>query len=136
MPKAIPDDGAVESTLALAGGAKIVDVNATVGQITHTFDSDLVISLIGPDATTVVLANRAGGSGDNFTSTVFDDQAATAISSGAAPFTGSFRPQEPLSAFVGKPVAGTWTLRVADVAAEDTGTLSAWGLTHRDLVCN
>ena len=59
VPKAIPDDGAVESTLALAGGAKIVDVNATVGQITHTFDSDLVISLIGPDATTVVLGEQS-----------------------------------------------------------------------------
>ena len=30
------------------------------------FDADLIISLIGPDGTTVLLSNRRGGSADNF----------------------------------------------------------------------
>ena len=79
-----------------------------------------MITLIGPDGSPrSTLVNSRGGSGDNFTNTVFDDEAATAIGAGAAPFTGSFRPEEPLSAFDGKPVNGTWTLRIADVAAGD-----------------
>ena len=57
------------------------------------------------------LSNRNGGSGDNFTNTVFDDEAATAISPASRPFTGSFRPFQPLSAFDGQAIAGTWTLR-------------------------
>ena len=90
-----------------------------------------MIEVIGPDGTTVVLSNSRGGSGDNFTNTVFDDEAATAIGSGAAPFTGSFRPDQPLSAFDGKSVNGTWRLHVVDAAGADVGTLSDWGMTSR-----
>ena len=135
VPKAIPDDGTVTSTLQIAEQARIVDLNARILQITHTFVGDLVIELIGPDGTTVTLANRNGSGGDNYTDTAFDDEAATAIGAGAAPFTGSFRPVEPLSTFDGKSVAGTWTLRVSDMAGEDVGTLSGWGLTRRSLDC-
>ena len=94
-----------------------------------------MIDLISPAGTTVRLANRNGSSGDNFTSTVFDDEAATAISAGAAPFTGSFRPVQPLTAFDGQTIAGTWTLRVADVAGEDVGTLSAWNTKTNGYAC-
>ena len=137
MPKAIPDHGdRCESTLNIGGTAKISDLNVRVSQITHTFDGDLVISVIGPDGTTVLLSNRRGGGGDNFTDTVFDDEAATAISAGSAPFTGSFRPEQPLSAFDGKPAAGQWKLRISDEAGDDTGTLSGWGLTRRSPSCD
>ena len=78
-----------------------------------------------------MLANRPGGttnSGDNFTNTVFDDEAATALGSGSPPYTGSFRPQaDQLSRFDAEPQAGTWTLKVADLAQLDTGTLHSWG---------
>jgi hypothetical protein len=84
----------------------------------------------------VLLANRRGSSGDNFTDTVFDDEAATAIGSGAAPFTGSFRPEEPLSALDGKSITGQWKLRVSDQAGEDTGTLDSWGITRRSPNCS
>ena len=57
------------------------------------------------------LTNRNGGSGDNFTNTVFDDEAATSITAGAAPFTGSFRPVDALSAFDGQTVQGPWVLQ-------------------------
>ena len=133
VPKAIPDDSVtgVTSTLAISGAGTISDLNVRVGAITHTYVGDLEISLRGPDATTVTLIDNGGGSGDNFTDTVFDDEAATPIASGLAPFTGSWRPHQPLSAFDGKPANGTWTLKVIDSAAADTGTLSAWGLTRR-----
>ena len=62
-------------------------------------------------------ARRLDNSGDNFVDTVFSDSAATPLSAGAAPYTGTFKPQAGrLAAFAGKPVAGTWTLRVADLA--------------------
>ncbi len=136
VPKAIPDQGTVESILNIGSTAKISDLNVRVSQITHTFDGDLVISVIGPDGTTVLLSNRRGGSGFNFTDTVFDDEAATAISAGSAPFTGSFRPEQPLSVFDGQQAAGQWKLRISDEAGDDTGTLSGWGLTRRSPTCN
>ena len=55
-----------------------------------------------------------GGSGANFTATVLDDEAATAIASGTAPFTGSFRPAQPLTVFDGQNPNGTWTLEIPD----------------------
>jgi subtilisin-like proprotein convertase family protein len=135
VPKAIPDNGAVVSQLQLTGGGRIDDLNVRIPSLTHTYDGDLIVKLVGPDNTTVVLSNRRGGSGDNYTNTVFDDEAATAIGSGAPPFTGSFRPDQPLAAFDDKTLNGTWKLRVEDAAADDTGTLGHWGVTYRVPSC-
>ncbi|UGS38528.1 M36 family metallopeptidase [Capillimicrobium parvum] len=127
---AIPDNNAagVNSTLSFPNVGPVSDVNAKVN-VTHTFDGDLKMTLKNPGGTVVTLVNGRGSSGDNFTNTVFDDEAATAISAGTAPFTGSFRPEAPLSAFDGAASAGTWTLNVADLASLDTGTLTSWALT-------
>jgi subtilisin-like proprotein convertase family protein len=129
-PAPIPDSdpAGVESTVTVSDDSVIVDVDVTVN-VTHTYDGDLVLSLIGPDDTTVLLSNRRGSSGENFSDTIFDDEAETAIADGAAPFTGSFRPDEPLEAFDGKLAAGVWRLRVEDQAGADTGTLDSWSLT-------
>jgi subtilisin-like proprotein convertase family protein len=129
-PVAIPDNlpSGASATISVPDAKPIVDLNVTINSLTHTFDGDLVIHLIGPDATDVVLSLNRGSSGDNFTNTVFDDSAATAISAGAAPFTGSFKPDSPLAAFNGKIAAGTWTLFVVDTAAIDTGFINSFSL--------
>ena len=134
---AIPDNNAagVSSTVNVVSAGTIFDIDVGV-TLTHTFDSDLTIKLIGPDATTVVLAAGNGGSGDNFTGTLFDDGAATAITAGAAPFTGDFRPQQALSAFSGKAAAGDWTLKVIDGAAGDAGVLQTWSMIRREPTCS
>src|SRR5262249_57827992 len=122
VPVAIPDLGTATSKLTIADIGQIVDINVTLN-ISHTYDSDLVVSLIGPDNTTVTLFSNVGGSGDNFTNTVLDDQAATLISSGVAPFTGTYRPSPGmLSSFNSHATNGTWTLKAQDTAAADTGT--------------
>ena len=122
----IPDVTTITSTIAVAGLTSVVrDVNVRVN-INHPFDSDLMITLISPSGTRVMLANRNGGGGDNFTNTVFDDEAATLISAGTAPFTGSFRPLQSLSALDDQIGNGTWTLEVAEQYAVDAGTLVSW----------
>lgn len=138
VPKSIPDNSAVgaTSTLAVATPGLVNDLNVRIASITHTFDADLVITLTAPDGTTVLLANQRGGSANNFTSTVFDDSAATDISGGSAPFTGSFRPEQPLSVLRGRPVAGTWKLKVVDTALADTGSIASWGLDARPAACS
>ena len=74
------------------------------------------------------MTNGNGAGGDNFTYTIFDDEASTAIASGAAPFSGSFRPTQSLSGLDGKSITGTWTLEVRDTATTDTGSLLNWSL--------
>jgi subtilisin-like proprotein convertase family protein len=96
--------------------------------ITHTWDDDLVLTLVSPAGTRVLLVGGRGGSGDDFTGTVLDDSAANPISSGAAPFTGTFRPEEPLATLFGENANGTWMLEMRDVATIDVGTLHGWTL--------
>jgi subtilisin-like proprotein convertase family protein len=129
LPLAIPDSPAagITSDIVIANVETVADVNVLLN-ITHTYDGDLDIYLMGPDGTTVELSTDNGSSGDNFVDTVFDDDAATPISGGTAPFTGSFQPETPLSVLNGKSAAGTWQLTITDDAGGDTGTLDGWQL--------
>ncbi|NOR58664.1 MAG: hypothetical protein GQ474_09095, partial [Sulfurimonas sp.] len=96
--------------------------------LTHTRDADLDIYLRAPNGDHVKLTTDNGGSGDNFTNTTFDDEAGTSITSGTAPFTGTFRPEGDLSDFDGMDMEGTWTLVIRDDASWDIGTLDSWSL--------
>jgi subtilisin-like proprotein convertase family protein len=128
VPKPIPDVSTITSTMTLSGLATTIsDVNVNL-TMHHTYDSDLVVTLTSPAGTLVTLINRAGSFGQNFINTTLDDAAATAIVSGTAPFTGSFRPDGALAALNGQNPNGVWTLTVSDVAAIDSGTLDSWSL--------
>ena len=134
VPKAIPDfsagnPGVATSTLTVSGfNGTLTDLNATL-DITHPFDGDLTVDLTSPAGTTVRLINRVGGNGDNFTNTTLDDDFAfNPIGSGTAPFSSTFAPSNPLSAFNGENPNGVWTLTVSDNAANDTGSLNSWSL--------
>ena len=75
-----------------------------------------------------MLFGNVGGSGDNFTATTLDKSAATPITAGTAPFTGTFQPEGSLAAFNNLDAAGTWTLEIIDNARRETGTLISWSL--------
>ena len=127
IPLGISDYNTTVSTLNVTTHGSITDLNVFLN-LNHTFDSDILISLTGPNSTAVTLSNHRGGGADNFSNTVFDDEATVSIAAGAAPFTGSFKPEDLLSVFDGLDVFGTWTLRVADTVGLDGGTLNSWGL--------
>ena len=106
VPKSIPDNNAtgVTSTLAVTGDGTVASLALSLN-ITHTFRGDLVVTLIAPDGSTSIISNRAGGSADNL---VLTNQAVTA--------------------FNGKTGAGSWKLKVQDLAAQDVGTINSWSL--------
>lgn len=112
----IPDNNTtgVTSTISVPATGSVSDIRVRVN-ITHTYQGDLEVSLIGPDGTTVLLHNRTGGSTDNVV-TVFPDLTA---------------PAQSLSAFAGKAIAGDWRLKVRDLAAIDVGTLNSWEIDFR-----
>lgn len=139
IPKFIGDISNTYSalTIAEAGTNTISDINVHV-RINHTYDRDLTLTLIHPDGSEVILANRRGSSGDNFgtgsgvcgtmTYTIFDQSAATLIRNGSAPFAGAYRPEGTLNTFNGKPLNGTWQLRIRDGYANNVGTALCWGI--------
>ena len=147
----IPDNGCSGGTgisspinvtgqsLAISSSKIAVRIN-----ITHSWDADLRIYLYPPGGGVLVLAAENGGSGDNFTNTVFTDQAPVSITAGTAPFTGQFKPKggAPECFQAGSPFSnfaaigsgnfipnGTWTLRVLDNGINDIGTLNRWSLS-------
>src|SRR5206468_4652090 len=119
-PVPIPDNSTIgaTSTINVTDSNTVLDVDVKVN-ITHSYDADLAIMLIPPSGPPIVLSSNRGVSGDNFTNTVFDDQASTPISAGSAPFTGSFRPEAPLAAAGGINTQGAWKLKVVDSASAD-----------------
>jgi len=127
-PQTLVDYGTTLSRLTVSGVGKVHTLLVSVN-ITHTYDADLLLTLISPSGRRVRLASNVGGSGDNFVGTVFDDSAPQLIGQGVAPFTGSFRPEEPLSLLAGEEADGVWTLEVRDTMYWDTGVLNEWSLT-------
>ncbi len=139
IPHPISEVGAptVTSNLPINFAGQVTHIRAKVN-ITHTWDGDLTLTIISPDGTRVILSNKHGGGGENYTDTVFDDSAAASISSGSAPFSGSYKPDEPLAGFNGKAISGNWQLEIKDNADRDGGALNGWSLeiTSDSKICD
>jgi subtilisin-like proprotein convertase family protein len=135
LPLTIPDNGEAANNylvhpIAISAQGLVSTVAVRI-DISHTWDSDLDLFLVAPGGAQRELSSDNGGSGDNYTGTTFVDSAALAITSGNAPFTGRFRPEQAFSTLAGTPVAGNWSLRAGDGAGGDVGTL----VTYQLLTC-
>lgn len=128
VPQAIVDYTTVKSELVFTELGQITDIDVTL-DISHTFDADVNVWLVSPLGTRVKLVGDVGGNKDNFSGTIFDDEASTAITSGTAPFTGHFRPMQALSAIDGESSAGIWQLEVNDDSENDVGVLNSWSIS-------
>jgi subtilisin-like proprotein convertase family protein len=117
----IRDNVSTYDSVQVGTHSNIIKVNFTMVNLIHTYDGDVTFALRSPNGTEVVLSSGNGGSGDNYINTVFNDSATTPIASGTAPFTGTFIPTSPLSAFNGQDAYGWWRFRVTDGAGGDTG---------------
>ncbi len=112
-----------------SGGACSSAIGSTTAGIDHTWVGDLIVTLQSPTGTIITLMNRPGGvnnDGNNFCNTTLDDEAASPIQSivnTGNPYSASFTPSSALVGFDGQAPNGTWTLRVSDNAAVDTGSL-------------
>jgi hypothetical protein len=137
-----------------AQNGTITGFNSVGVRIPHGDDGDLALFLVSPGGRAVALATyrddstnkdsegNPSPSGDGYGTgplscsgslvqfgDVFGPSIATPGNTGVdTPISGSFRPEQPLSTFVGGPARGFWTLIVQDVQAEDTGQINALSL--------
>ncbi len=146
----IPDNGCTSGT-GISSDINIIGQPASVQSsritvrinITHTFDQDLRAYLYAPNGNILCLTYNTGGSGHNFTNTIFTDAAVQNIGAGTAPFTGNYQPQGNLvtaclltptvssfAAIGGGTINpnGTWSLKIYDGDAQDVGTLGSWDI--------
>jgi len=111
-------------------GNVVLDVDVEV-DITHTSAGDIDLFLIDAGGQSITLTTDNGGSGDNFTGTVFDDDASSTIvgvSSGAWPFPGPYRPEGDLTVYEGVASGGLWSVEIEDDSGGASGSLNSWTL--------
>ncbi|MCI0450222.1 MAG: S8 family serine peptidase, partial [Chlorobi bacterium] len=136
-PKLCPNSSTIYDTIIIpqfGTNPLILDVNVKVN-ISHRTDSDVDLFLRKASQQSELTTDN-GGSGDSYVNTIFDDSSVIPIISGTAPFTGSFRPETPLTVFNTELVYGTWILQLTDDAAGDFGTLDSWtiAITYDEFV--
>ena len=132
---AITDDNQANEFSAVVNNLAATSLNANLGlvtvclDITHTYDSDLVIKLVSPNGTMITLFSGIGGDGDDFTNTCLSQSSTTSISSEIPPFTGVFSPQESLANMNNNQNGnGVWKLVIVDTYGQDAGILNSWSL--------
>ena len=143
---AIPDNtpAGVNSNITNPGTETLVDLDVVI-TTTHSWVGDLIFTLTHVDTGSVVtVIDRPGnpattnGCANNHINTRLSDEAAASVETQCATSTaatpppyainGTFIPNNPLSAFDGQSLSGTWQLNASDRAGGDTGTLTGWCL--------
>ena len=127
--------GQITRTFVVPISYIVADVDLGV-LLSHTYRSDLRITLTSPVGTSVTVMTWSGNvqSGDNLNDR-FDDEAAAAITTHNATandsttatlpnFAHQYRPSNPLSVFDGQNALGTWTMVLCDAVANDVGTFA------------
>ncbi len=130
VPRIITSVGTpiINDSLYFPIGGTITDVNVTNLVGTHTYISDLRMTLISPTGASIVLFSALCGANDDF-NIKFDD-AGPAYNTIACPMTGAiaYHPSGNLATFNGLVPTGWWKLKIEDLADQDGGSLTAWTL--------
>jgi subtilisin-like proprotein convertase family protein len=121
VPPSGQSTGLTVARVPVDSGGVVQGVRVQV-TVLHTDTGDITITLVSPLGTRVILA-RERGFDDNYTQTTFSDAASATISSSSNPFTGTWRPEQPLSAFIGQDAAGDWLLEVSDRFSLENGSI-------------
>ena len=122
-----------DAVINIADHYVIADIDVAL-TITHGKAFDLQLYLQSPAGTRICLNMYDPGTGffngENYTQTIFDDEAGVPIEQAAVPFTGRFRPLQPyhLASFDGEDIFGEWKLQVYDAYLADKGTLNNFEL--------
>lgn len=130
--EAIPDNNPTGISNVLNGipGA-LTDLDVRI-EATHTWVSDLVITLNHGSTTRVLLDHSSSCSSNDIAATADDEGTdgtmASACNSTPPAVAGVRTPNQSLDAFDGQDFAGPWTLKIVDNAGSDTGELTRWCL--------
>lgn len=130
LPKPIPDLIIFQDTISINTIGKINDIKVNLS-INHPDDGELLIMLKAPEGNQITLSSYNGNGGANYINTTFDDSASTSIINGIPPFTGTYKPQSPLSNFLNTNLNGKWILRVFDKTSGNQGTLINWCILYK-----
>ena len=113
-------------TLPILEGTGYYGITVLLDTIIHSAVDELSITLTHMGITDTIAYSLSGG--QNFINTYLDDFALNLISTSAAPFTGIYKPYNPLAVFIGSDLNGEWILEIKDNLAGNDGILKSWGM--------
>ncbi len=119
--------GITEAEVSIPYDVPIVDLNILVN-INHSWLEDLTLYLESPDGVKIILSKQIGGSGNNYSETLFDQDSNNNIFNALPPFSGSYKPVQSLETFYNKSAFGKWKLIVEDSFQEDTGSIDSFSI--------
>ena len=153
---ALPDNTAagVNFIIPVSGIGNITDLNfrfdgtqsadplSTTPGINHAWVGDLIVRVTSPGGTTVAILDRPGApatlngcNSNNLAQLLLDDDGGfpavenqCGASTNAAFPTGTFSPNNAMSAFDGQNPNGNWTINISDNVAADLGSARAFSL--------
>ncbi len=141
--KTIDDNGTspdTEPTISIITVADIQPADIRDGLIKevcinvgHNNIEDIDLILESPSGQLLELSTDNGGADRNYTATCFTPDAMTSITSGTAPFTGSFQPEGDWKMLNGGETNGDWKLYARDDKTGDDGFLLDWSITFNPL---
>ncbi|MEM9525237.1 MAG: proprotein convertase P-domain-containing protein, partial [Bacteroidota bacterium] len=116
---------------------QIADVNQVIESVCLNLEnagdlSDITIELVAPNGRSLTLLENFGGNGEDLSQTCFSPTATMPLSSGTAPYTGTFQATGGgWTAFNTSNVNGSWQLRAWDAAGNDVGQFISWNMSLR-----
>ena len=128
-PVSIPDNtpAGVTNTVTVSDNITLESVKISV-KISHTWVSDLTLTLESPNGTIIELLSGACSNEENI-DVIFDDSGSNLSCATTVPtLSGNIKPSESLSNFSGENSLGVWRLKVVDGEAQDVGIIESWSL--------
>lgn len=115
----------LESKISVAANGTISDINIAQIKGSHEFFSDMRLTLTSPAGTTRTLfSGKCANYNGSFNMTLDDEAPSTFF----CPPSGTMRPQQSLSAFIGESTQGVWTLKIEDTVAGAGGIINDWSI--------
>jgi len=111
LPMTIPVNSTVNKSISIPTTGSVLDIDMNLS-ISHTYDKYLNLYLVSPTGRHVMLSTKNGIDLDHYSNTVFNDEAAVYINQGRPPYSGSYRPEQPLALFDDSASNGNWSLKI------------------------
>ena len=129
LPIVISETGTptINSNIAISDKGIINDLDVINVQGTHSYMDDLRFTLFAPAGSNSIIWNRPCNGEDDFN--INFDQSATSSNWPCPPIDGgTYIPSNSVALYNGLQLKGTWRLRVEDLADQDGGSLTNWGV--------
>jgi len=121
------DPVTITSSINVESNGTIADVKINNLAVTHSWITDLTISIISPSGTEVFLIETPCNGESNIRAS-FDDESNLVNLDCPLTLGNIYRPLQSLAAFDDEDPNGIWTLKVEDAISEDGGSLDGWSL--------